>query len=644
MEDRYYCLPLGSITPTGWYASQLRLQADNNTGIIGRYWPDLGDNSGWLGGTGESWERGPYYVDGLIPLAFLLQDESLLSTVRRWISWVLKSQRDNGDFGPVSCDDPWPKMVMLKALSQYYEATQDSQVLEFCKKYLCFIVDWLEQNDLWTWGYARGYELLWFVEWYTRMTNNPTERCIDRLKQAIVTKSLHWEQVLLDYPYTHSTAYYHPWKIEQENHPGQDLASELWFQTTHSVNVSMGVKAFDLVGRMGLLEDPSVKLQTALHRMFSYHGVANGMWTGSEHLAGNDPSQGTELCTIVELMFSLEQSIHRFPEDFAVIDILERIAFNALPSSFSPDLSVHQYLQQVNQISVSKAPRPWYNNNDEANLFGLEPHFGCCTANLHQGWPKLASSFWFQHQDTLYAGVYAPNDATIRFSSGAWLTIEEETEYPFADTIRFHIHAGTPVPCKIVLRIPRWCEQPSCSCDGTNVERQGTCFSIERIWSEGDIVELSLPFSLRIVSFGPQGVGVYYGPLLMALPLTECWTEFRHREAFSDYEVTTTDTWNYALALSDIQTLSWHRLSTHSGSITCFRPEEAPFSIEVPAYRVTCWKEEYNVAGPVPGLTLEDIKNVPVENLRLIPYAFTRLQIAQFPYVCIHKEGAYDEQ
>ena len=40
-----------------------------------------------------------------------------------------------------------------------------------------------------------------------------------------------------------------------------------------------------------------------------YHGLPNGMFSCDEHLAGRDPSQGSELCTVVEYMFSLEQSL-----------------------------------------------------------------------------------------------------------------------------------------------------------------------------------------------------------------------------------------------------------------------------------------------------------------------------------------------
>jgi hypothetical protein len=65
----FYSLPLTSIKPKGWLRRQLEIQAASLSGHLDEFWPDVGPNSGWLGGTGESWERGPYFLDGLVPLA-----------------------------------------------------------------------------------------------------------------------------------------------------------------------------------------------------------------------------------------------------------------------------------------------------------------------------------------------------------------------------------------------------------------------------------------------------------------------------------------------------------------------------------------------------------------------------------------------
>src|SRR2546428_1444016 len=57
--NTFYLLPLTSIKPKGWLRRQLEIQAQGLSGHLDEFWPDLGSTSGWLGGDGESWERGP---------------------------------------------------------------------------------------------------------------------------------------------------------------------------------------------------------------------------------------------------------------------------------------------------------------------------------------------------------------------------------------------------------------------------------------------------------------------------------------------------------------------------------------------------------------------------------------------------------
>ena len=108
-------LPLTSVKPTGWLLDELQIQANGLSGHLDEFWPDLGAESGWLGGKGESWERGPYFLDGLVPLAYLTGDERLIAKVKKWMDWTLEHQQPDGWMGPVRMTDWWPNYVMLKA-------------------------------------------------------------------------------------------------------------------------------------------------------------------------------------------------------------------------------------------------------------------------------------------------------------------------------------------------------------------------------------------------------------------------------------------------------------------------------------------------------------------------------------------------
>ena len=92
-------------------------------------------------------------------------------------------------------------------------------------------------------------------------------------------------------------------------------------------------------------------------------------------------------------MFSLEHSL-AITGDPSLGDRLEQLAFNALPGTFTDDMWAHQYNQEPNQVECSLHRKPWTTDGPESNLYGLEPNFGCCTANFHQGWPKFTASLF----------------------------------------------------------------------------------------------------------------------------------------------------------------------------------------------------------------------------------------------------------
>jgi hypothetical protein len=115
----------------------------------------VGPENGWLGGKGESWERGPYYLDGLLPLACLLNNARLKAKVMRFVEWTLQSQISSGFFGPSTNNDWWPRMVMLKALTQYHEQSDDARVLTLMTRYFHYQLSELPKRPLQDWGKFR---------------------------------------------------------------------------------------------------------------------------------------------------------------------------------------------------------------------------------------------------------------------------------------------------------------------------------------------------------------------------------------------------------------------------------------------------------------------------------------------------------
>lgn len=614
-KTKFKLLPLGTVKPLGWLKDQLQIQAKGLTGHVEEVWDDLGPNNQWLGGDKEGWERGPYYADGLIPLAYLLDDTDLRAKAEKWAEAFLTNQKEDGWIGPERPEedryqtrDPWPNFVVLKALTQYYEATEDERVIEVIIKFLKYLVEDLKERPLFQWGKFRWADLVVTIHWvYDRIE----EDWLLDLAELAREQGYDWQKHFTQFRY------------KKKN-------KELMLET-HVVNNAMGIKTPGLWYRQSNEQYDLDAVYKALNNLDKFHGQVTGIFTGDEHLSGKNPSQGTELCAVVEYMFSLEHLISILG-DVQFSDRLEKITFNALPATFSPDMWAHQYDQQANQVICNIAEKDWTNEPD-ANIFGLEPNFGCCTANMHQGWPKFATSLWMATEDHGLAAVaYAPSQVT-KTINGQVVTIVEETEYPFKDKIVFKIETEKPICFPLDLRIPSWAEQAEVKLPEGKIERTaaGTYYRVEREWLPGDVVELTLPMAIQTERRYHGSVAIVRGPLVYSLKIGEDWRLIDGVPPCGDWEIYPTTPWNYGLKLDtikpekDIDVILTNKMLNSMP----FSPEGAPIELKIKGRYLPDWKLENNWAGEIPQSPVR--AKAELEELTLIPYGCTNLRVTEFP-------------
>lgn len=634
VEQPYTSLPLGSIRPQGMLLEMLSRQRNGLTGCLDSIYSVVcGDRNGWLGGTGDGWERGPYWIDGLLPLAYILDDQTLKERALKWVEWSLNNQREDGNFGPMPLpedyiklsgvqqelrDDWWPKMVMLKVLQQYYMATEDTRVINFMIRYFKYQHETLPKYPLghWTfWANRRGSDNLAIVYWLYNVTK---ERFLLDLGELLHQQTYDWTEVFSSN------------KIRTLNP----------YPSLHCVNVAQGLKSPIIYYQRHPDEKYLNAVKEGLSALKDCHGFVNGMFGGDERLHGNDPTQGSELCTAVEMMYSFE-SILPITGDVYYADYLEKIAYNVLPTQITDDFMYKQYFQQTNQILVSADARNFFNDDNGRLTFGRITGCSCCLTNMHQGWPKFVQNLWYATVDNgLAALVYGASKVTAKVGNGQTVTIIEDTDYPFKESVRFTIHTSEDVRFPLHLRVPLWCKSVHLKVNNEEVEmREDNITVINRRWKSGDTVELVMDMDFRFTRWHENSLGIERGPLVYALKVKEDWRKIEI-EGMTDkelWEVHPKSAWNYAILGNELKKGDLNLSVSDTISDYPWNLKNAPIQIRAKALRLPEWRIQNYSAGKVmiPPRVKKDSKNAGsvVEDITLIPYGCTTLRISQFPVI-----------
>ena len=638
LSRAYEELPLGAVKPAGWLKEMLITQRDGITANLDETYPQvLGDDNGWLGGEGDRWERGPYWVDGLLPLAYILDDDTLKAKAQRWVEWTLASQQDNGFFGPDKGypyveglqrglpHDWWPRIVMLKVMQQYYNATADERVVAFFDRYLRYQLETLPDTplDKWTyWARYRAGDNLDVVLWFYNLTG---KKYLLELADLIHSQS---------YDFTGEFI-----KGEMLSTPG----------TIHCVNLAQGLK--EPVVYWQYRQD--AKYLDAVHKGLAdlrrCNGFANGMFGGDEALHGGNPSQGSELCSAVELMYSYEQML-KISGNPEYADELERVAFNALPAQTSADFTMHQYYQQPNQVSASLGLHGFDVGQKGTGLvFGFLTAYPCCLTNHHQGWPKFTQNLWLRSSDGgLAAMVYAPCTASAEIA-GSTVRIEEDTVYPFDGSVRIRINCSSPVKIPISLRIPAWSVDTEVRVNGEAVTACNRVITLNRTWNDGD--EILMHFGMQVTSsrWYANSIAIERGPLVYALGIKENWHKVQFsgemQKEFGDdcSEVLPASEWNFALLKRQaVLNPASIKVCIDTTKLPSTRPwslDSAPIHLYADACTIPEWTIHNGDTGPIPfspaeGYDVNDWSNhgeSGTRTIELVPYGCTKLRISQFP-------------
>ena len=626
-------LPLGSIKPKGWLHEMLVRQKNGASGQMDVLYPSvMGKRNGWLGGDGDQWERGPYWIDGLLPLAYILDDD-LKAKVQPWIEWALQSQREDGFFGPEkdypgepglqrdNSQDWWPRMVVLKILQQYYSATNDKRVVAFMTKYFRYQLNTLPQKPLGHWSSWAEF------------------RACDNLQAVYWLYNLTGEDFLLELGHL----------LHRQSFSFIDMVDRGDLRrpcTIHCVNLAQGIKEPIIY----YLQDTDRKYIDAVKEGFRdirrFHGQPQGMYGGDEALHGNNPTQGSELCSAVELMYSLEKMVE-ITGDIDFADHLERIAFNALPAQISDDFMTKQYFQQPNQVMVTRHRRNFDQDHEGTDLaFGTLTGYPCCFSNMHQGWPKFTQHLWYATPDNgIAAIVYSPSEVTANVGDNVPVVISEDTYYPMDHQITFTIkevrNKVKQVKFPFHLRVPKWCKQAEIRVNGKMEQtvKGGKIAIVDRIWKRNDKIELYLPMEVFTSTWYENAVSIERGPLVYALKMEENWEKKEFKDSWYGsyyYQVTSSDPWNYGLVDFDRNRMNEvAQVSINSQKQQLDFPwnqENAPVEIKMKARLIPTWTVYNEMAGPQPFSFCGSAEGGEQE-ITLIPYGCTTLRISEFPVV-----------
>lgn len=636
---KLHALPLGSVQAEGWIKEQLTRNKNGMGGHLDELEPTMIATPYTTRESCEVWKEsmrpgwgaelsGNYWY-GLIMLAYTLNDEELKAKATRWVDEMMKNLEEDGYLGSYKKTDDrmddynaWGVANCgMKALIAYWEATGRQDV--FDAVYGCML--WFCKN--WAGNKKTRYAGITSLETMSRMYE------------------LTGDQRLLDYcnEYIEFLDRNDLYDISRRAY----LSPTLTYSVEHSAGYATKLWAYTGAYKAG---GDRLNLKAAENGVRKMEDKAlqknGGIPNSAEYIAPRSGSVETEYCAY---SFWEAAMLHLMEATGKVhyADLMEQVALNGAQGARKKDEKAIPYMSSPNQLLATSNSHYFC-----SQLYAPCYPTACCPVVSVWVMPNYLRSMAMEGADGLYLTTYGP--ATIRWND---LTVKEETMYPFRDTVTFRIEGAAHA--KLHFRIPGWCKNARLAVNGKPVAAavEEGYLVLERDWTSGDEIVLTLPMEVRISQVDDRDAGrrfplaIEYGPLLFSYHVPEEWIVTKGKpytpvpEGWEWWAIKAVKPWDDRGDTYEQNGLRGHVAPWYFAADSGMRPEDVTvelcdeggyvwedpkIKLRIPVYRALHAYAPYASKTMEPFEAPLTVYGDPYE-LELVPYGCTNLRITYIP-------------
>lgn len=246
------------------------------------------------------------------------------------------------------------------------------------------------------------------------------------------------------------------------------------------------------------------------HHSYVTGGHGNHEYFGEPDKLRNRLSQNTtETCNVYN-MLKLSGHLFQWEPRADVADYIERALFNQILSSQHPESG-----RVIYNLSLEMGGRKVYQNPE---------WFTCCVGSGMENHAKYGEHIFYHNKNEFYVSQFIAAEVNWKEKD---MRIRQQTNFPNEQSTTILIEAIKPQALTFYIRYPYWAAQ------GINIEVNGqqvkfnqqksSFISIKRVWKNGDRIDVSIPFTLRLETMpdDKNRVAVMHGPLVLAGELGE---------------------------------------------------------------------------------------------------------------------------